>query len=169
MNKKEFNELPVSEQRVLLAQDVLNMLEAGKLNPVKMHYVRSEHITATSTGPAKVLFEKGTLDVCAKGSLAVAWILRFGGYTIEEFKFIAGHLPETARVFGPIWHLVESIFEGSWVTGVESKPIKPEINNDDSYFKSYSLKDIMGNIVENGGNFKFVYFQGGKEKIRFFV
>lgn len=161
MNKQEFEALPISEQRVLLAKDVLDQLVAQSLIEKHRVYFDPKFTSVWADTSAKEVLESEPCDVCAKGALVAAWVKRFNSYSVREIYQQDGNLQEVIDIFGHnMWSKIEHVFE-SWDIYIEGVGIISE-KNDASLLRAYyftqSIEEIMRNIIENNGQFKFTYF-----------
>ena len=145
--------LTPAEMRVLIAQDVIDRVNAGRIRPVIGYYLR-KHTTVDS------LLEARTCQVCAMGAMFVAHIARFdavddlqvaavergGGSTICDT--LGGYFSVTQL------RMIEAAFElrSYW------------LGNDDTIrccefgrqFKNKRdrLVAILQNVIDHGGKFK---------------
>lgn len=149
----EFAQMSLMQQRVAIAQDVINQLNARKFKATTGLYVRADKWA-----------EEESCQVCALGALAVsvadgAMFDKYGGYTDAGSNQSACHLQ-----LSPFWDKkeldeIEAAFE-RWAlydqkTGAElhnfaSKYLEPS----SPWRKSEErMKCIMQNIVDNSGVF----------------
>lgn len=147
-----FNTATRMEQRVMIAQDVIEQLDAKEFLAR-----RGEYYYPVSTDSYSK--EKVACSVCAIGALAVSVLdgevnnLR-ADYTYQTGQNLGTALSDYFDVYE--LRVIEAAFEGT--------PVRSEYDQDNGFHGDYlgsflygnateNLRNIMENIVNNGGNF----------------
>jgi len=149
ITKSEFNKLDNYAKRVLIAQDVLDRLEAKRFVENRGDYF-AFRTYENGLDDAKTFINKNVCHVCAKGAAICSFVGKFNSQNISQLR---PHDPELEEIFGlELWRTIERVFEG-WDADVTSSEIC------DEYFgrKKWPMKKIMENIVRNNGKLKLVF------------
>jgi len=142
ITKAEFNKLDAHAKRVLIAQDVLDRLEAKKIIETRGTYFD----LWDKDLDAKSLINSRTCHICALGATVCSFVGKFNNRTVGQLAMAD---PEVVEIFGKkLWSTIEHIFEG-WHQeyGVTQEERAPK----------WSMKQIMENIVRNKGKLKIVF------------
>jgi hypothetical protein len=87
MNEASEASLTVEQKRVLLAKDVLEQMENGLTRPIKHKTLDIKffqlHLEKSDENAQKFTKEQ-KCDVCAKGSLLMAYVRRFNSFTFSQ-------------------------------------------------------------------------------------
>lgn len=135
LTKQQFQSLPVNEQRIALAKDVLAHLTAKKFVETRGRYFGFanyyDYANAATDPAQEVIRNSPECYVCAKGALVCAFVENFNERTVSGLD---EEDPEIVQIFGiPMWRELEMRFEG-W-GGRYRTP----------------LFDLMTNIITNNG------------------
>lgn len=137
INKKAFDRMKPARQRVALAKDVVMRLRMNRIIPMQGVFVKLEdqdlNDDLRGDEDAKKIVTENVCEVCAKGSIILAWAANFNKLRIDEVLNTGGYLEELSGIFpDEMWDQMETEFE----------------END------MPLRDIMKNLIANDGNFK---------------
>jgi len=143
-----------AKKRILIAKDVLKLLDAKKISPKRGVYINLSDVKVTDEEIPleKILKSKKSCQACALGSLLYAYVNRFNevraGDIAEPDLHIASrdylslnpHQGDCTVVLSKYFyyhqlHLIEGCFEGRFG------------------YKQQSLRSIMNNVIKNKGEF----------------
>lgn len=164
LTAEQFLALSKSEQRIVLAKDVIDILQSNKITAKRCAYF--EMYGHSKKDEINELVGKTPCKVCALGGLFVAEVMYTDRATIGDADnrfFIKDRLNEyfEERQLG----LIESAFEGTAEfcdgKGYSEDEVEAAINfvhNNDRYRDQYIYPEdammlIMQNIVEHNGDF----------------
>lgn len=138
LTKAQFQELPINEQRVSLAKDVLAHLAAKKFVETRGRYFvfdSYDYMNANTDSAQDVIRNISECYVCAKGAVVCAFVENFNQRTVSQLN---DEDAEIVQIFGkPMWRELELRFEG-WGSR-----------------HSTPLFDLMTNIISNNGELVF--------------
>ena len=136
ITKAEFDALPNNEKAVLLAHDVIALLDAKKFIPERGTYYdyakdgERQNLTRNSSAQKTICDESTVCYVCAKGSALAAYALRFNdisNYKLDDTAYDSDIMTE---IFGHAeWNEMEDRFEHG---------------ND-------SIREVMKRVIRNNG------------------
>ena len=175
---KAFQALPDYKKRVVIAQDVLDQLEARRLIPTYGTYLspgdKVEHDYFDSYGDhydedreVSEALDGAKCEVCGIGSLFIAAVDRANGCTVGDLG--SPNSDSAMRNYLSDWFaddqlsMIEAAFEGrfiDWSAGDSGlHEYSPEIRQAIAFTRRTTsptarIKKIMNNIIENKGTFK---------------
>lgn len=162
LTKEEFEALPVLQQRVLIAKDVIANIKSKKFNPARGVYFSTsrldlqgfKHSGDNNDVDAKTYIKSNDCFVCAKGAAVCSYVQKFNSIKVSQ---LSDELAPVVRIFGHrLWSEIEAQFEGS--------PTYRKDENGNSFpwrlsiftsIKPKSIVSIMQNIIDNNGYFKY--------------
>lgn len=174
VSKEEFLKLPPFLQRMLIAQDVINRLDAQKIVPLNGSVFGSWTSGSYVHGEVSPqdFINNNSCEACAKGALVCSWVGNFNEVTWREIrrtssdvvnaaKYDTFYPKELVEIFGAnVLDLIEFAFEGtSYAYHNHGYRVKRE-SRDSAFIRINSpyfgdLRAIMQNIVDNKGEFVF--------------
>lgn len=126
IGEEQFNSLPKSEKKILIAKDALEWFKVGYIKIESGCYInkcynveKSCDISATSK-EAHDEYNQRPCVVCAKGGLFFSTMMRLNEITINELVETNEDefLPQMKNIFSiKEWELIELVFEGQDVQG----------------------------------------------------
>lgn len=143
--------IEAAEKRLLIAKDVLELLEEEAIVPQSGRYiVMPKPAGARASSDAKKVLEGfistgGKCEVCAKGAMVVAHCLRFNSCTVEQAKLNRSRVDASGRLMA---NYADDSFlrEIEWAFEREWKRDYPDSRK--------RLIAICENIIRNKGEFK---------------
>lgn len=173
ITKEAFNKLSRPEQRVIIAQDVLDQLAAKKFRPMRGNYCeikpgkKIEGVKTTERADiddcnffpaslsAQALIQSAeACYVCAKGAMVCAYVEHFNKRTVGGMRSMNSD-KDMVKIFGyDMWYEIEAQFEGaiSFRTSAVRGILTHSQRN--ASIKKKSLKSLMENVIKNKGFLK---------------
>jgi len=178
VKEKSFSKLTKAEKRVAIAKDVLKWIKVGMIRPEHDGYFEMDDKLKTKIDSIEgkkelqELLPGTTCNVCAKGALFIADIMKRDNFTTKNLSFI-GNCTIVKRLDGIFsenqLNLIETAFEKNIIH--DNKDLL-SYKNDEGYYHNSSLGQkaidfgnkydepeerliaIMKNIIKNKGTFK---------------
>lgn len=158
----------ILEQRVEICKDVLKHLESGKIESVRNSFFDNRNdviypLIGSVDAPrsAQTALEKAKVcEVCAKGAIAVSWILRHNAVTLRELESMredVGSMPPLlVEVFGkPLLDALETAYEGHKYSTWNDSPAIFESFFEENEEPEERLKILMEHVIEHNGYLEF--------------
>ena len=162
MNKK-------IEERIAICKDVLKLLAADKIfaRSGAFFWPRGEEVFEGEgdSSAQDYLKQIPRCEVCAKGALTVAWILKNNNCKMQSFQrqseACSEMQPDLVETFGEkLLDCLETAFEGNRYESWNKSPIEFAGMLDRKADENDKIKDLMQNIIDNEG-----YLVFGKHRI----
>lgn len=147
MTREEFDSLPVSERRKLLAADVLKYLGYGTNFDEAVLAARTGNFMELAGDyeleerPLNEFIQQNGCYVCAKGALFVSWVLNFNHYKVKDLDSISEDCPadELIEIFGTtLLDCIEAAFEEDWFSWHENREVS------DQYIGKFKGEGLSG-------------------------
>lgn len=168
ISKEKFDKLPKAKQRVLIAQDVIDRIKLGQIEPVEGDTVVVIGEVGIGADSLKKTLEKDSVKchTCALGGMFVSYIGINNQCTVSEARAITSHklIKGINTVFKDIFgehqlSLIEAAFEGMSFHWHDEFITAKKIDLCEKFHGKYKdpstrLVAICQNIIKNKGEFK---------------
>jgi hypothetical protein len=164
VTSENFNTFTKAQKRVILAKEVLNQLKLKTISPKMGSYIRVSEKSINKYGAESlqtcVLNGKVKCQVCAEGSLLLAYVLYKNKLNVGEFVDDFDIAKRLKGIFSKQeLDLIEAAFEKkdfAWTSNkLEKAQIKSAIEFGKGFNRGERIKRIMQSIIDNNGKVKF--------------